>query len=102
MKKVMKIAIGRTIFHGSLPSIRMKPTTKIGTVGCAVQAQPVVIDGLSVGTVAMPKSTGVSRDNSSTASASGRVNQGLLGADVLSTFGKVTVDFKNGKVTLGG
>ncbi len=75
---------------------------KIGTVGCTVQAQPVVIDGLSAGTVAMPKSTGVSRDNSSTASASGRVNQGLLGADVLSTFGKVTVDFKYGKVTLGG
>ena len=75
---------------------------KVNTVGCAATAQPVAIDDLVVGSVAMPKLTGISRDNSGTASSSGRVTQGLLGADELSTFGKVTVDFKDAKVILGG
>jgi hypothetical protein len=33
MKKHMNVAITSVTFHGSLPSIRMKATTKTGTVG---------------------------------------------------------------------
>jgi len=44
--------------------------------------------------------TAASSTNALTARSNGKI-QGLIGADILSTFGSVTLDFKNQRVLLG-
>lgn len=77
-------------------------TITLDTVSCKVTAQPVTLDKVVVGSITMPTVTGTSTKNEAPAAASKDPINGLLGADVLSTFGTVTVDYKNMKVTLGG
>lgn len=77
--------------------------TRVGRVGRAsgvggiVKVQPVRLSTWSIGGRALPVSTiGSSRLGSS----GGLI--GLLGSDVLSRFGKVTIDYAAGVMTLGG
>jgi hypothetical protein len=67
-------------------------------VGCGGSAQPVRVSNWSLGSLRL-----ASRRISSTkfAFAGGRV-VGLLGSDVLSSFGKVSIDFTHNVMTLGG
>ncbi len=73
--------------------------TKISGLSCSTPAQPVTIDQLSVGSVQLPTVTGIS---TGPASASTSEVVGLIGSDILSTYGTVTFDYNNKKVTLGG
>ncbi len=75
-------------------------TTKIGAVSCTTSVQPVVFDNARIGTVKLPTVTAASSANALTARSNGKI-QGLIGADILSTFGSVTFDFKNQRVILG-
>lgn len=75
-------------------------TTKIGAVSCATSVQPVVFDNARISTVKLPTVTAASSANALTARSNGKI-QGLIGADILSTFGSVTFDFKNQRVILG-
>jgi len=74
--------------------------TKIGAVSCTTSVQPVVFDNARIGTVKLPTVTAASSANALTARSNGKI-QGLIGADILSTFGSVTFDFKNQRVILG-
>ena len=75
-------------------------TTKIGAVSCTTSVQPVVFDNALISTVKLPTVTAASSTNALTARSNGKI-QGLIGADILSTFGSVTIDFKNQRVILG-
>jgi len=75
-------------------------TTKIGAVSCATSVQSVVFDNALIGTVKLPTVTAASSANALTARSNGKI-QGLIGADILSTFGSVTFDFKTQRVILG-
>jgi len=75
-------------------------TTKIGAVSCTTSVQPVVFDNARISTVKLPTVTAASSANALTARSNGKI-QGLIGADILSTFGSVTFDFKNQRVILG-
>lgn len=75
-------------------------TTKIGAVSCTTSVQPVVFDNALISTVKLPTVTAASSTNALTARSNGKI-QGLIGADILSTFGSVTFDFKNQRVILG-
>jgi predicted aspartyl protease len=75
-------------------------TTKIGAVSCTTSVQPVVFDNVRIGTVKLPTVTAASSANALTARSNGKI-QGLIGADILSTFGSVTFDFKTQRVILG-
>ncbi len=75
-------------------------TTKIGAVSCATSVQPVVFDNARISTVKLPTVTAASSANALTARSNGKI-QGLIGADILSTFGSVTFDFKTQRVILG-
>ena len=74
--------------------------TKIGAVSCTTSVQPVVFDNARISTVKLPTVTAASSANALTARSNGKI-QGLIGADILSTFGSVTLDFKNQRVLLG-
>ena len=74
------------------------PAGKIGTVSCTTPTQPVTFDDSSVGSVSLPTVTAVAA-TAPAPTTSGR--QGLLGSDILSTFGTVTFDFVHQKVDLG-
>jgi len=67
-------------------------TTKIGAVSCTSSVQPVVFDNARISTVKLPTVTAASSINALTARSNGKI-QGLIGADILSTFGSVTIDF---------
>ncbi len=75
-------------------------TTKIGAVSCTTSVQPVVFDNARISTVKLPTVTAASSANALTARSNGKI-QGLIGADILSTFGSVTFDFKTQRVILG-
>jgi len=75
-------------------------TTKIGAVSCTTSVQPVVFDNALISTVKLPTVTAASSANALTARSNGKI-QGLIGADILSTFGSVTFDFKTQRVILG-
>ena len=71
---------------------------KIGAVSCTTPTQPVTFDDSTVGTVSLPTVTAVAA-TAPAPTTTGR--QGLLGADILSTFGTVTFDFVHQQVDLG-
>lgn len=74
--------------------------TKIGAVSCTTSVQPVRFDLASVGSVKLPSVVAASSKNAQTANSNGE-EQGLLGSDILSSFGRVTFDFLHGKIVLG-
>ena len=67
---------------------------EIGGVSCRSTEQPVLIDQLKVGNVSFPAVTGAS-------TSSGPLGFGLLGSDLLRTFGTATIDFNGQQVILG-
>lgn len=81
--------------------------TKIGkpgsirSVSCSTPAQNIRIDLLKTGSVTLPTVTGISTKSTLGAQSQGRVI-GLIGSDLLSTYGVVTLDYAGAKVTLGG
>jgi hypothetical protein len=67
-------------------------------VGCGGSSQPVRVSNWSVGSVRL-----ASRLISSAKFAFGKGRVvGLLGSDVLSSFGKVSIDYAHNAMTLGG
>ncbi len=74
--------------------------TRIGAVTCSTSVQPVRFDNASIGSVKLPTVTAVSSKSALTTKSNGKV-QGLIGSDILSTFGVVTFDFMHQKLILG-
>jgi predicted aspartyl protease len=68
--------------------------------GCKGSATPVRISGWRLGTQDLPALT-VASAKTGLAGGTTRL-AGLLGSDVLQTFGKVTVDYKGAQLALGG
>ena len=67
-------------------------------VGCGSSSQPVRVSNWSLGSIRL-----ASRRISSTKfSLGGGLVVGLLGSDVLSSFGKVSIDYAHQVMTLGG
>ena len=73
---------------------------KIGAISCTTTVQPVTFDNARLGGFDLPTVTAASSASSLTAETKGRI-QGLLGADILSTYGAVTFDFVHQRVVLG-
>lgn len=73
-----------------------KPHKFCGVAACTT-ARKVRLSRWSIGGVVLPTVTAVS----SPLAGTGNVGAGLLGSDVLSKFGSVTIDYKNGLLTLG-
>lgn len=73
----------------------------IGAVTCTTQVKPVRLDRWSAGGVTLPTTTALSSRSALTAKVKGKII-GLIGADVMSTYGSVTVDFAHSRVQLGG
>lgn len=77
-------------------------SVKIPTGFCgATTFTPVRIDGWTAGGVKLPSTVAVSSGDAITSKSKGKV-VGLLGLDVLSTFGEVTFDFAGRRLVLGG
>jgi predicted aspartyl protease len=68
---------------------------KISAVSCQVSEQPVLLDQLVIGDLTLPAVTATST------SASQPGGFGLLGSDILSTFGTMTIDYNHQKLILG-
>src|SRR4051794_6078176 len=68
-------------------------------VGCSGSATPVKIKGWRIGAVDLPSLTVASADTGP--AKPGIKLAGLLGSDVLQTFGKVTVDYRGSQLALG-
>jgi len=73
-----------------------KPHKFCGVAACTT-ARKVRLSRWSIGGVALPAVTAVS----SPLAGTGGAGAGLLGSDVLSKFGSVTIDYKDGLLTLG-
>lgn len=74
-----------------------------GATGCSTTVTPVRINDWTAGGVKLPATIGVSARSSfidKAVESNGIV--GLLGANVLSTFGEVTIDFADNRMVLGG
>lgn len=76
------------------------PATKIGAVSCTTTVRPVHFDDATAGSVKLPATVAASSQNALTDKSGGK-EQGLLGADILSTFGAVTFDFMHHTIVLG-
>ena len=74
--------------------------TRVSAVSCSTSVQPVRFDNASVGSVKLPTVTAISSKNAMTQQSNG-MEQGLLGSDILSTFGEVTFDFLHRRIVLG-
>lgn len=75
-------------------------SVKVGAVSCTTTAQPVTLDNWTIGSVKLPEVVGISSDNRLESASNGKVD-GLLGADVLSTYGLATFDHKGARLILG-
>ena len=73
----------------------------IKSVSCSTPAQNIRVDQLKSGSVTLPTITGISTKSTLGAQSQGRLI-GLIGSDLMSTFGVVTLDYSGGTVTLGG
>lgn len=77
-----------------------KGLTVQGATACSATATPVRIDNWTASGVKLPATVGLSSRDSFIPKAVGVV--GLIGANVLSTFGAVTIDFADSRMVLGG
>jgi predicted aspartyl protease len=78
---------------------KVGPLQRFKGVSCGGSAQPVRVAHWSVGVVGLaPQRLSSTRFSF----GKGGVVVGLLGADVLSSFGKVSIDFTHSVMTLGG
>ena len=90
----------RTATRAGLRSVGARVTAH-GAAGCAAQLTPVAIGRWTAGDVRLPATLGLSSD-SAVARRFGTTNiDGVIGADVLAAFGRVTLDFASGRLVLG-
>lgn len=74
-----------------------------GATGCLVIVTPVRINDWTAGGVKLPATIGVNSRSSFIDKALKSTGiAGLLGTNVLSTFGEVTIDFADSRMILGG
>ena len=90
-KTLVNVALARELHLKTIG----KPITLSG-VGCSETAQKVRLSNWSIGGQALPR---IIATRSGLAGV--RVPAGLLGADVLSRFGTVSIDFVHGVMILG-
>jgi predicted aspartyl protease len=78
---------------------------QVSGVGCSTQAAEATLSAWQVGGVALPKATvsvlDMANGGGSGGGGSGGGLQGLLGSDVLSQFGVVTIDYQQQRLRLG-
>jgi hypothetical protein len=74
-------------------------STKVAGVACSTSVRRASLSNWSVGGLALPQAT-VSVTNLGGQQSSGGL-QGLLGSDVLSKFGAITIDYAAGKLSVG-
>lgn len=82
----------------------LKPAGRARTVtavSCPARVQPVRIDDWRIGQVKLPATDAVSSKSDITDQTKGKV-VGLIGSDVLSRYGRVSIDFKGQRLLLGG
>jgi len=73
------------------------------TLGCAVRSQPVYVAEWRLGNLDLPKLAIVSQTTVDTGSkVNGTVVSGLLGSDILSRLGTVTLNFARHRLVVGG
>lgn len=72
----------------------------VDSVSCSTKVQPVTLDRMVVGSVAMPTVVGISSTIPSTSSSTAE-SFGLIGSDILSSYGRIGIDFTAGKLVLG-
>lgn len=75
-------------------------TVKLSGISAVATGQQVWVGQWRVGDVELPARMLVTLNMGKFDKESGM--QGLLGSDVLSQFGRVSIDYQNGKMTLGG
>lgn len=88
-------------------ALGLRPTgaaqTRAGAAGCTATVTPVRISRWHVGSVRLPPTIALASGSPViTHPEPGRSTAGLIGADVLASFGSATVDFKDHRLILGG
>jgi len=73
------------------------PPHEVGGVGGSVEAVPVKIDSWSISSLKLPATDIDSADLSGSLSNN---EEGLLGADILSQFGTITINFTSSQLTV--
>ena len=97
----------------STPAIESRTTTQLGlqAVGkslkafgaaCSTTVTPVRIDDWTAGGAKLPATVGVSSRSSFINKTEGKGVVGLIGANVMSAFGEVTIDFADSRMVVGG
>jgi predicted aspartyl protease len=71
------------------------------TVGCTTSSQPVALRSWALQDLTLPPITATSEHTDLAARSHGKI-AGLLGADVLAKFGRMTIDYRRSTMTLGG
>lgn len=77
-----------------------KPRTQ-ASVGCTTSDQPVALHGWALDGVTLPPVTATSAPTDLGKRTNGKI-AGLLGSDVLSKFGRLTINYRRSTMTLGG
>ncbi len=77
-----------------------KPRT-LSSIGCTKKVQPVRIAAWKAGSVTLPPTVAVAQKIESYTKSKGKII-GLLGADVITQFGSVEIDYGTDRVVLGG
>ena len=72
-----------------------------GAAGCATRLTPVAIARWSAGPVSLPPTTALSSGSPVVSSFGGTRIKGVIGADILASFGRVTLDFTAGRLVFG-
>jgi hypothetical protein len=73
-----------------------------GATGCRTTVTPVRIQAWRAGDVPLPTTTGLSSPSSVISTPQGTATvAGLIGSDVLATFGSATIDFTHRRLVLG-
>lgn len=79
---------------------RGKPKT-LTSIGCVKKVQPVRIGAWKAGSVTLPPTVAVAQRTETYTKSKGKVI-GLLGADVITRFGSLEIDYGTDRVVLGG
>jgi len=73
---------------------------RVGAVSCRTSVQPVKLNGWRIGGKRAPDTIAVARRTGLPQQSRGLLS-GLIGADIFSRYGKVTLDYKQLRVSLG-
>jgi predicted aspartyl protease len=78
------------------------PARTAATLGCRVSTRPVRLDHWRLGSRSLPAETVAAQNELPAIEIDGQPLSGLLGADVLSRFGTMTLDYDGHRLILGG